>query len=116
MKMSGLLIICMYGHLSMAQTVEVQQLDEKFDVHKLKGDGIRVRTIAELPPQAQLPQHSTVLAFIEKIKANAELKAMDVLDQDLLYMRAHKMSTQEIKKLYPHFSTEMILRKKSVAI
>lgn len=97
---------------SFAQTIHIQQLDEKFDVKELKektGNSAEVKTLKALEKEKnakELPSSRDVNETLIKAGLETEAKTFDSLDRDQLYLRAGYFSIEELAKLYPKSSKE----------
>lgn len=95
-----------------AQSIQVQQLDEKFDAKELAnktGGGAEVKTLEALNKgqnTKELPSDHEVSVLLVKAGLEKEAKTFDSLDKDQLYLRAGYFDLNQLSKLYPKSSNE----------
>lgn len=101
--------------LALSAAVHVQQINPNFDVSKMKKPGVEVHTVSA-PAKEPLPAIKNREAVFAKAGfTEAELKSMDELDRDMLYLRAQQKPANELEKMYPKLKKEKLFELKILA-
>lgn len=99
-------------NLLLAQTIQVQQLDPDYNTQPLASKKVQIKLaneIEKLTDQREIiPPKSEVEIALKKADLDIEVKSLDRLDRDQLYLRAKKFKLIEMIKFYPNLPKEKI--------
>lgn len=124
------LITLLLSSTAFAQTIHVQQLEEKFDVKELgknnesKAEIQTLKALSQEKNTKELPSIQDINALLKNAGLESEAKNFDPLDKDQLYLRAGYFDIDQLAKLYPKSTKEnlkkfielVLLEKKTRAI
>jgi uncharacterized lipoprotein YehR (DUF1307 family) len=100
-------LFILFNFVVRAETVHIQQLNEDFKVDELKkisGNKTNVKTLKEINSSSndqQLPPSEEITKTLLIAGLNDEVKSLDVLAQDQLYLRASNFKIEKLQELYP---------------
>ena len=105
----SVLMVSLSAH---GQAIQIQQLDESFDVKELEksmGAGAKVKTLKALNKEkdsTKLPSNREVTLMLKKAGLETEAKTFDSLAKDQLYLRAGYFNIDQLANLYPKSSKD----------
>jgi len=84
----------------------VQQVDPSFPVEKLKGKGIEVRTVNDLPKAIETT--NDLREILKECGLEKETSSFDAVDIDQLFLRAKHFDVVKLLGKYPQFDKEKL--------
>lgn len=101
-----LLTLIFFSRQAQSNNYIIQQVDPNYPVEKLKGKGIEVRTVNEIPPSMN------TLEDLRKVLKDCDLEketaSFDAVDIDVLFLRVKHLEVTELQKKYPTFNEKKL--------
>jgi hypothetical protein len=103
-------LLILINSVGFAETIHVQQLDDKFDVQDMSevvGTNSKIKTIKELKStkaEREMPANLEVIQLLNSAGLISEAKELDAFGRDELYRRAGYFPIEKLSELYPKSS------------